>query len=110
MYARVARFEGVDPSTIAEGVAERRRQMREAAESGTAPDGAPEQVGTLMETVKRVVELADREQGAMLVITFTDTAEDMRRADEALNAMSPSGGEGHRADKGIYEVVLDESF
>jgi len=110
MYARVARFEGVDPSTLAESVAERRRQMREAAESGTAPEGAPEQVATLMDTVKRVVELADREQGAMLVITFTETAEDMRRADEALNAMSPSGDEGQRTSRDIYEVVLDESF
>jgi hypothetical protein len=35
----------------------------------------------------------------------------MRRADEALNAMSPpSGAMGRRTGVEIYEVALDESF
>lgn len=109
MYARVARFEGLDASRIDEGAAERKRQM-EAARSGSVPAGAPEQVATLMQTVKRVVELVDREQGTMLAIMFTGTEEDMARADAALNAMSPTEGEGRRTSKDVYEVVLDESF
>ncbi len=51
MYARVARFEGRDTSRIDEQTAEMKRQM-DAGRSGDLPDGAPEQVRTLMETVK----------------------------------------------------------
>jgi hypothetical protein len=34
----------------------------------------------------------------------------MRRADAALNEMSPGEGEGRRTGLEIYEVVLDEKF
>jgi hypothetical protein len=34
----------------------------------------------------------------------------MRRADEALNAMSPGEGMGSRTSVEIYEVLVDESF
>jgi hypothetical protein len=39
MYARVANFEGGDPSLIDEQVEERRRQMA-SARSGELPEGA----------------------------------------------------------------------
>jgi len=109
MYARVARFEGLDQSRIDEQAAERKRQM-EAGRSGTVPEGAPEQVVTLMETVKRAIELVDRDRGNSLAIIFCETEEDVRRADAALDEMSPGEGEGRRTGKDIYEVVLDESF
>jgi hypothetical protein len=110
MYARIARFEGLDPSRIDEGVAELKRQIDEGRASGELPAGAPEQVRTLMQTVKRVLQLADRESGTALGITLCETEEDMRRADAALNEMSPGEGEGRRTSLEIYEVVLDETF
>ena len=48
MYARVARFEGGDPSRIHEDVADMKRQM-DAARSGDLPADTPEQVRTLVE-------------------------------------------------------------
>jgi hypothetical protein len=75
------------------------------------PEGAPEGVKTLMETVTRFVQLVDRDKGIGIGISFTENEEDIRRADEALNAMSPGEGEGRRAGSAeIYEVVLDETF
>ena len=110
MYARIARFEGLDASRIDEQVAEMKRQIDESRASGDLPAGAPEEVQTLMETVKRLLQLGDREGGTALGITFCETEEDMRRADAALNEMSPGEGQGRRASVEIYEVLLDESF
>ena len=110
MYARIARFEGLDTSRIDEEVAEMKRQIDESRASGGLPAGAPEQVRTLMETVKQLLQLVDRQSGTALGITFCPTEEDMRRADAALNEMSPGEGQGRRAGVEIYEVVLDEPF
>ena len=110
MYARVARFEGGDPSKIDEQADEMRRQMQASREGGL-PEGAQQEVGTLMETVTRFLELVDRETGASLGIAFSETEEGIRRAHEALNAMSPPDDSGiRRTSVEIYEVVLDESF
>jgi hypothetical protein len=110
MYARIARFEGLDTNRIDDQVAEMKRQIDEGRTSDDLPAGAPEQVRTLMETVKRLLQLVDRESGTALGITFCATEEDMRRVDEALNEMSPGEGQGRRAGVEIYEVVLDETF
>jgi len=108
VYARVARFEEFDSSRIDEQVADMRRQLADAR-LGDLPEGAPEQVRTLMETVTRFVQLVDREQGTAVAIAFCATEDDARRADAALNEMSPGEGEGRRtAPADIYEVVLDE--
>lgn len=110
MYARVARFEGLDTSRIDEQVAQMRRQM-DAGRSGDLPEGAPEEGRVLMETVTRWVQLVDRDKGTAVGIAFSASEEDARRADEALNAMSPGEGQGRRTGSAeIYEVVLDESF
>ena len=109
MYARIARFEGGDVGKIDAQAEEMKRQMS-AARSGDVPAGAPAEVHTLMETVTRFVELVDRRTGASAGISFCETEEDMRRADEALNAMSPEEGGGQRTGVEIYEVVVDESF
>lgn len=110
MYARIARFEGLEPRGIDEQVAEMKAQIDQSRTSGDPPPGAPEQVRVLMETVKRVVQFADREHGTALGIVFCDTEEDMRRADAALNEMSPGEGAGRRTGVEIYEVLLDEDF
>jgi hypothetical protein len=109
MYARVARFEGGDVGKIDDQIAEMKQQM-EAARSGGLPADAPQEIKTLMETVSRFVELVDRRTGTSLGIAYSDTEEDIRRADEALNAMSPPEGGPRRTGVEIYEVVLDESF
>ncbi len=109
MYARIARFEGRDPATIDEQVAELRRQIQGMREGGLPPD-LPEEARVLTETVTRVLQLVDRRTGAAVGITFSETEDDMRRADEALNAMSPGETGGRRTGVEIYEVALDESF
>jgi hypothetical protein len=109
VYARIARFEGRDPAKIDEQVTEMRQKIRAGRESGL-PEDAPQELRTLAETVSRFVELADRRSGSSVGIAFCETEEDVRRADEALNAMSPPDDEGsRRTSVEIYEVVLDES-
>ena len=109
MYARVARFEGGDPSRIDEQVTEMKEQMA-AARTGNLPADAPEQVRTLMDTVSRFLELVDRSSGASLGIAFCETEEDVQRAHAALNEMSPPEGGPKRTSVDIFEVVLDENF
>lgn len=90
MYARIATF-NVDPDQI--------DAARNAVEGNweTPPEG--------LETAKEVWMLLDRQNGVGLGATLFDTEEDLRRADEALNAMSPTGG-GQRTNVAFYEVVL----
>ena len=110
MYARVARFEALDTSRIDEQVAEMKRQM-DAGRSGDLPERAPEEARALMETVTRWVQLVDRDKGMAIGIAFCHSDDDVRRADQALNAMSPGEGQGRRIGASeIYEVVIDESF
>jgi hypothetical protein len=105
MYVRIARFEGTDPSRIDEQIAEL-RQAIEGSRSGNAPPEAQ----VLMETVQRFVQLVDRETGATIGMAYCRTEDDLRRADEALNAMSPGEGGGRRTGVELYEVALDEAF
>ena len=67
MHARVARFEGLDPSRIDDDVAEMKRQM-DAGRTGELPEGAPEEARALMETVTRWVQLVDRNKGTAIGI------------------------------------------
>ncbi len=46
-----------------------------------------------METVTRWVQLVDRDKGTAIGIAFCQSNDDVRRADEALNAMSPDEGQ-----------------
>jgi hypothetical protein len=110
VYARIARFEGGDVSKIDEQIADMRRQIDETR-SGGLPEGAPPELRTLTETVSRFLQLVDRETGASVGISFCETEDDMRRANEALNAMSPPEDDGsRRTGVEIYEVAFDESF
>lgn len=109
MYARIARFEGGDPAAIDAQLDEMRQQIG-GSRAGELPAGAPDEARVLMETVRRVMQLVDRESGTSLGITFCETKEDLQRADEALNRMSPNEGGGRRTSVETYEVGLDESF
>jgi hypothetical protein len=92
MYARVATFEG-DAASFEASLEEMRRD---------APSGPPEGVpatGFLM--------LLDRDAGEGLAIAFFDSEEDMRKGNEALNAMNPSGDSPmRRVSVKMYEVPV----
>jgi hypothetical protein len=110
VYVRIARFEGSDVARYDEDIAQMKRQIDDSR-SGGLPEDAPPEMRTLGETVTRFLDLIDRKTGTSLGVTFCETEEDMRRADEALNAMSPPEDSGaRRTSVEIYEVGLDESF
>ena len=109
MYVRAARFEGIDPDQVDEQIAELRRQV-EGSANGQMPDGAPPEAKVLMETVTRFVQLVDRKSGTFLALAHCRSEDDLRRADEALNAMSPGEGGGRRTSVEHYEVAIDQSF
>ena len=93
MYARVARFEGAEGDAL-------RREAEDIA--SRAPSGPPEGVpatGFLL--------LIDPDGGRSLGISLFETEEDLRKGDEALNAMSPGGDTGSRTSVETYEVAVD---
>ena len=69
MYARVVRFTDIDPARV-----------EDRAEEGPPPEVPAKSL--------RVV--VDESQSTAAVIFFFDTEEDMRKADDALNAMDVS--------------------
>jgi hypothetical protein len=95
MYARVARWEG------AEGDALRKtgEEMNARASSGP-PAGVP---------AKGFLMLIDPDGGRSLAISLFESEEDLRKGDEALNAMTPptDDGPGRRTSVESYEVAVD---
>jgi hypothetical protein len=78
-------------------------RLRSRIESGreSPPEG--------LEGVQEIWMLLDRDSGKRLGITVYETEEEMRRGDEALNAMSPVDSDARRADVSFYEVALRET-
>jgi hypothetical protein len=94
MYARVARFEGAQGDAL-------RREAEDIA--SRAPSGPPEGV-----PAKGFLLLIDPEGGRSLAISLFDTEDDLRKGDETLNAMNPTGGDtGKRTWVEAYEVAVD---
>jgi hypothetical protein len=91
MYARVATFQG-DPARVDDAI----DSVRSEVESGNPPPG--------LEGAKMLM-LVNRETGLGLGVTLFESEEAMRRGDEALNAMNPSGG-GQRRSVEYYEVPV----
>jgi hypothetical protein len=75
-YARIARFTEATPQQIASVVT-----AIEAAEG--PPPGVPS---------TGVTVVADEEEGAVIIIGFFDTEQDLRAGDRALRSMDPPGG------------------
>ncbi len=91
MYARIVRFTDVDRERI--------DAMKDQVESGeTAPDGMPP---------SQLKMFIDESQGTAGVIMFFDSEEDMRKADEVLNAMDSSDTPGTRASVDQGEVLIE---
>ncbi len=93
MYARVARWEGVDAATLEETAA----GIRADSESGP-PEGVP---------AKEFLLLSDAAHGRTIAIALFETEDDYRQGDETLNSMSPpGGGMGQRVGVDQYKVEV----
>jgi len=91
MYARVASF------NMEEGLDETINQVRNDVQNDNRPP--------CLEDAKGMMMLVDRSSGKTMGITLFDSEDAMKRGDEALNAMSPSGG-GARTGVEFYEVAV----
>ncbi len=96
MYARIARFEGGDTSQM-DAVIDGTRKMIDS-NFDSPPEG--------LEGAKAVWMLVDRKNARGLGVTLFESEEDLRRGDQALNAMSPAVDAGQsRASVEIYEIA-----
>jgi hypothetical protein len=91
MYARVVRFTDVSP----ERIAEINRRVEE--EDGPPPD-VP---------AKSLQVIVDEGQSTAVVVMLFDSEEDMRKGDEALNAMDAGETPGTRASVDQGEVKVE---
>ena len=91
MYVRVATFEQ------AGNVDEAIEMVRNDVAADNRPPGLEDAKGFMM--------LVNRESGKSLGIVMFDTEDALKRGDEALNAMTPTG-EGSRTDVEIYEMPV----
>lgn len=99
MYVRIARFERGERNwdEFAAGVRDSIRNGRQ---------GTP--LETAIDAIQRVMLLVDRESNRGANVVVCETEDDLRRADAALNAVTPASGRGPRTSVEMYEVVLDE--
>jgi hypothetical protein len=113
MYARLVRFEGAEPSVLERELEEMRDQIKGgmSGESAGGQEGGPnrEQMETMHKLIKRVLVLADRDQGSSAMLVFTEGEDEIRQLDAMFNSMSPGEGGGQRQSVDIYEVAIDES-
>lgn len=94
MYARVASWTGAEAQKLRRTAA----LIKEQADSGP-PEGVPAVGFTL---------LIDPDGGRAMAIGLFETEEDLRKGDEALNAMTPPDeGMGRREAVDVYEVAVD---
>ena len=91
MFVRVVRFTDVNPGRIEE-------ILGSMDESEGPPEGVP---------ASALQMLVDSDQGTAVVLQFFETTDDMRTAEEALNAMDPSETPGTRASVDRCELKLD---
>ena len=99
MYVRIARFEGGDGNWD-----ERIAQIGGTIRSGG--QGTPMEAAS--DAIKRAILLVDRESNSGANLIFCETEDDLRRADAALNEMTPASGRGGRTSVEMYEVAFDE--
>jgi hypothetical protein len=91
VFARVATFEG-DPEMMGEVIS----RIQTRVDSGEPPPGLEDARGMMM--------LVNRESGERLGLTFFDSEDDMRRGDEALDAVVP--GPTGRTGVKFYEIAI----
>jgi hypothetical protein len=91
VYVRVATFEGSG------NVDETIEQVKRDVETDNRPPG--------LEDAKGMMMLVNRDSGKSVGIVMFETEEALKRGDEALNAMTPSGG-GSRSSVEVYEMPV----
>jgi hypothetical protein len=91
MYARVVRFTDIDPGRVED------RASRTEGGEGPPPD-VP---------AKSFRVIVDEGHSTAVVLFLFDSEEDMRKADEALNAMDASDTPGTRASVDQGEVKAE---
>lgn len=106
MHVRIAEFEADAASLdqMVDGVRDSLQQGRE----GGSPDGMTEEQREGLSGVTRVMMMVDREAGKIVNLVFTETEDELKRADAALNEMSPPGDGPRRTGVGRYEVAIDQ--
>jgi hypothetical protein len=92
MYARLATFES-DPGSVDQAIDFVRNEVQ-----GDTPPGLE---GTKM------MMLINRETGKGIGLTLFESEDAMRRGDEALNAMSPTGSGEQRTSVEFFEVPVE---
>ena len=106
MFVRIARFEGGTTAQIEEEGARIRRDL-EAARRGESGPEVPSELALL---ASRLEMLVDRDRGAVAVLVYAETADQVREIDRIMDKMSPStDGWGKRVSAELYEVYLDEA-
>ena len=106
MYVRIARFEGGTTAQIEEEGARIRRDL-EAARRGESGPEVPSELALL---ASRLEMLVDRDRGAVAVLVYAETADQVLEIDRIMDDMSPStDGWGKRVSAELYEVYFDEA-
>jgi hypothetical protein len=106
MHVRIAEFEA-DAASIDQMVDGVRESLQQGQEGGT-PEGMTDEQTQGLSGVTRMMMMVDRDAGKVVNLVFTQTEEELRRADEALNSMSPPGDGPRRTAVGKYEVAIDQ--
>jgi hypothetical protein len=102
VWIRVARFEGGTAEGLDAEMAQTKQHLADA-KTGGLPAG--------LEGVKRVLEGINRTEGGGVSMVFCETEDDLHKADQALNDMSPSSeAAGRRVSAGMYEVITDHDL
>jgi hypothetical protein len=91
VYVRVATFQQ------ASGIDEAIEQVQNDVQTDNRPPG--------LEDAKGMMMLVNRETGKSLGIVMFESEEALKRGDEALNAMTPTG-EGSRTSVEFYEMPV----
>lgn len=117
MYARLTRFEGADPAVLERELEGMRKQMETGMSDESVAEMAEQtkgrfdasQVKAGLESIKRVLVLADRDKGSSAMVVFCDTPEEIRLVDDMFSQMSPGDSGGKRQSADIYEVAIDDT-
>jgi hypothetical protein len=104
MFTRLARFEGGAYDDITAEALELSSKL-EAARRGETSEYFPAE---LVDRLRRVEMLADRDRGSVAMLLYCDDEADCLEVDRIMDGMSPrTAGWGTRVSRDVYEVIDD---
>jgi hypothetical protein len=107
MFIRLARFEGGSYDDIIAESEEIRRDL-DAFRRG---EGSKYFSKELVDHVRRMEMLVDRERGSVALLLYCESEADAREIDRIMDGMSPQReGWGRRVSRDVYELALDETL